>query len=767
MAGEIKSDQEFKIGHVLFIDIVGYSKLSIEEQSEAVEQLSQIVRQTEQFCAAGQADQLISLPAGDGMALVFSNTVEAPLHCALQIAHKLKNHPELPVRMGIHSGPVSGVTDVNERSNVAGAGINMAQRVMDRGDAGHILLSKRAADDLEQYRHWRPHLHDLGEFEIKHGRKLGLVNFYTEDLGNPRPPRKRLRDPTPSNTPGEPANTSEPIVEKSIAVLPFENLSADPENAFFADGMQDEILINLSRIADLKVTSRRSVMQYKTEVKRNIREIGCALGVAHLVEGSVQRSGNRMRFRAQLIDARTDTHLWAERYDRPLDDIFAIQSEVAKAVADQLLARLSPSEKVAIERRPTVDLGAYDRYIRAKALLTTASHAHQAENVFQAVRLLEQAVARDEAFFLAYCKLAYAHEQLYYAGFDHSASRLALANEAVKQALELEPDRGEAHLAAAWIHYHCYFDYDRARSELAMARDALPNDPEVFALAGYMDRRQGRWEEHIRNLERAVEVDPRNLDVLKNLAQSYELLRRFSDMGAVLDRMLEITPADALTRVTRASVDFQWHGEMQPLHETICDVLAEDPKAESAISDQWFDLAVCERDQAETARALASIPPCGMTPYSIRLSRSFYQGLAERTYKNGAAAFNAFTTARSEIEEIIKKEPDYPETLCLLGMIDAGLGRKKEAVSECRRAIDLLSDEKDPLTRAESIKFLAVVHAWNGERELAFNQLEMALRIPCPISYGQLRLHPYWDPLRGDERFDKLLAESAKPVAIR
>ena len=530
--------------------------------------------------------------------------------------------------------------------------------------------------------------------------------------------------------------------------------------------MQDEILINLSKIADLKVTSRRSVMQYKTEMKRNIREIGGRLGVAHVVEGSVQRSGNRVRVRAQLIDARTDTHLWAERYDRPLDDVFAIQSEVAKAVADQLLAKLSPAEKVAIERRPTVDLGAYDRYVRAKALLSNASHAHQAENVFQAVRLLDQAVARDRGFFLAYCKLAYAHEQLYYAGFDHSASRLALANEAVKRALELEPERGEAHLAAAWIYYHCYFDYARARSELAIARDALPNDPEVFALAGYIDRRQGRWEEHIRNLERAVEVDPRNLDVLKNLAQSYELLRRFSDMAAVLDRMLKITPADALTRVTRGSVDFQWRGEIQPFHETICEVLAEDPKAEAAISDQWFDLALCERDQAEITRALASIPQYGIAPYSIRLSRPFYEGLAHRTFKNDASAFNAFTSARSEIEEIIKKEPDYPEMLCLLGMIDAALGRKEEAVSECRRAIDLLADEKDPLTRAEAIKFLAIVYAWNGERELALNQLEIALSIPCPISYGQLRFHPYWDPLRADERFDKLLAESAKPVVI-
>jgi TolB-like protein/class 3 adenylate cyclase/Tfp pilus assembly protein PilF len=753
MPAKLKSDSWPAIAHVLFIDVVEYSKLPVNEQREVVQQLNSVVRKTPQFRKSEAGGKLIRIPVGDGMALVFFQTPEEPVQCAMEIARALKNHRHIQLRMGIHSGRVDQVKDVNDRLNVAGAGINIAKRVMDCGDAGHILLSKRVAEDLAQDRYWRQHLHELGEIELKHGENVVIVNLYRGEFGNPK-------------RPGKFAATSRTTPEKSIAVLPFENLSADPENAFFAVGMQDEILTDLAKIADLKVTSRTSVKQYETGVKRNIREIANALGVAHLVEGSVQRFGNRIRFRAQLIHAKTDTHLWAESYDRPLDDVFAIQSEVAKAVADQLRAKLTSAEKVSIEQRPTDDLGAYDRYVRAKTLLSISSNAHQEENVLQAVRLLEQAVARDKGFLLAHCKLAYAHQQLYYAGFDHTASRLALANEALERSLELGSNRGEAHLAAAWIYYQCYFDYDRARSELALARNALPNEPEIFALAGYIDRRQGRWEDHIRNLERAAQVDPRNTEILKNLAQGYELLRRFSDMGAVLDRMLAITPADPLTRVTRASVDLHWHADTEPLHTTIRDVLAEDPSAGPVIADQWFDLSLCERDSAETARALASMPPRGVTPYCVRLSRPFYEGLAARANGDMLSAHSAFTVARAEIGKILCEQPDYPEALCLLGLIDASLGHKEDALREARLAVELQPTEKDPLTRAELIKYLAIVYAWTGKEELGLNQLKVALQMPCPISPGQLRLHPYWDALRGNRRFEELVAESATPVAI-
>ena len=557
------------------------------------------------------------------------------------------------------------------------------------------------------------------------------------------------------------------IPEKSIAVLPFENLSTDQENAFFADGVQDEILTDLAKVADLKVISRTSVMQYKTGVKRNLREIANALGVAHVVEGSVQRAANRVRVSAQLIDARTDTHLWAEHYDRPLGDVFAIQSEIAKAVADQLQAKLSPTEKAALEQQPTADLAAYDRYVRAKALLVATSDARQGEYLHQAVRLLEQAISRDPAFLLAYCKLAFAHQELYYAGFDHSARRLALANEAMKKALELGPDRGEAHLAAVWVYYHCYFDYDRARAELSIARSVLPNDPDVFALAGYMDRRQGRWKEHIQNLERATQVDPRNIDILQSLAQGYQLLRQFPDMAAVVDRILTVTPADALMRVTRASVDFEWHADTSRMHAVIHDVIAEDPNAGAAFAQDWLLHAICERNSAEIQSALTFIPREGTTSVTVRICRPFYQGLAARALNDTISAKSSFLAARAEMEKIVEEEPDYPQALSVLGMTDAALGLKEDALREAQRAVELLPREKDPLTYAELIKNLAVVYAWTGEKEPALKELKALLQIPAPISYGQLRLHPYWDPLRGDPRFDKLVAESTKPVAIK
>jgi len=558
-----------------------------------------------------------------------------------------------------------------------------------------------------------------------------------------------------------------PIPEKSIAVLPFENLSTAQENAFFADGVQDEILTDLAKIADLKVISRTSVMQYKTDAKRNLREIGNALGVTHVVEGSVQRSANRVRVSAQLIDARTDAHLWAERYDRPLGDVFAIQSEIAKAVADQLQAKLSPREKGVIAQPPTANIAAYDDYVRAKALLAVTGGARQGRNLYEAEGLLEQAIGRDPTFLLAYCKLTWVHKELYYTGFDHSARRLAQANEAMRKALELGPDRGEAHLAAGWVYYHCYFDYNRARSELAIARSALPNDPEVFELAGYMDRRQGRWKEHIQNLERAVQLDPRNTEVLYGLAQGYKLLRQFPEMAAVLDRILAITPGDPLMRVMRAAVELEWHGDTSRLRTVIHEVIAEDPTAGMAFTEDWLLYALCERNPAEIQSALALIPREGITSETATICRPFYQGLAARALKDTNATTNAFVAARGEMEKIVREEPDYPQALSVLGMIDAALYRKEDAVREARRAVELIPSEKDPLTYAELVKNLAVAYAWTGQTEAALNELKTLLQIPGPISYGQLRLHPYWDPLRGDPRFEKLVAESSKPIAIK
>src|SRR5437588_5943196 len=413
MPAKLKSDPHLEIAHVLFIDVVGYSKLLVNEQRAVIEELNQLVRKTPQVRKSDAAGKLIRIPAGDGMALVFFQTPEEPVQCAMEIAKTLKNRPNVRLRMGVHSGPVDQIKDVNDRTNVAGAGINIAQRVMSCGDAGHILLSKRVADDLAQDRLWQPLLHDLGEVAVKHGAKLGIVNLYNSELGNSQPPQKFAGEMTSSDGKSAREVSDANALEKSIAVLPFESLSADPDNTFFADAIQDEILTDLSKIADLKVISRTSVMQYKTGVKRNLREIADELGVAHIVEGSVQPAGNRVRVRAQLIDARTDKHVWAERYDRPLDDMFAIQGDIAKAIADQLQAKLSPAEKAAIEQPPTANLVAYDRYLRGKkSLIQQTFDARMIAHARQGIHLLDQAVAHDPAFYLAYCQLARAHEHL-------------------------------------------------------------------------------------------------------------------------------------------------------------------------------------------------------------------------------------------------------------------------------------------------------------------------------------------------------------------
>jgi TolB-like protein/Tfp pilus assembly protein PilF len=751
----------------LFIDVVGYSKLLVNEQREVLQQLNEVVRNAPQFGKSSAAGKLIRIPSGDGMALVFFQSPEEPVQCAMEIARALKNHPQVRIRMGVHSGPVDQVIDVNDQTNVAGVGINIAQRVMGCGDAGHILISKRVADDLAQDSLWQPLLHELGEIEVKHGVKLGVVNLYTGELGNPHSPEKLPRQAAALKQPAVPSESAPGIPEKSIAVLPFENLSADPENAFFADGVQDEILTNLAKIADLKVTSRSSVMQYRSPM-RNMRDIAGALGVAHILEGNVQRAGNRVRVSAQLIDARTDTHLWAENYHRPLDDVFAIQSEIAKAVADQLQAKLSPAEKAAIEQPPTTDLVAYDRYLRGrKSLAQTTFDARMIEHARQAIRRLDQAVAHDPSFYLAYCELARAHEMLYFLGADHTPARVAQARQALEKALSLAPERGEAHLAAAWVAYHCQLDYATALTELAIARGGLPNDSTISELAGVIARRQSRWEDSVQNMERAATLDPRNVWLLQQTCHTYTYLRRYEDMAGALDRAVAAAPDDAVSRVARALVELEWRGETQPAREVIRAVVAEDLGAVEAIAEQWFHLALCRRDPSEMARSLASIPPEGSVPYSLRMPKSFCQGIAARARSDARAAESAFTSARAEMAKLVDEQPDYAEALSVLGMSEAGLGNRHDALSHGRRAIELFPITKDAMTGAEILRNLAITYAWAGEKELALNQLKDVVGIPSPVSYGQLRLHPWWDQLRDDPRFEKLVAEARNPVTLK
>jgi TolB-like protein/Tfp pilus assembly protein PilF len=800
MPSEQSSDSKFEIGHVLFIDIVGYSKLLIEDQKEGLGQLTKIVLGTAQVRDSTD-EQLVRLPTGDGMALVFRHSAEEPARCALEIAEALRKHPEIPVRMGIHSGPVSEVTDVSGRTNIAGAGINMAQRVMDCGDAGHILLSQHVADDLVQYRQWAPRLHDLGECEVKHGVRLRLVNLYAEPLGNPELPEKFRQIAAPPlvkpkrmpwhevvvvavllilliggglfvfrqrATSSAPTSKTAPAVpEKSVAVLPFENLSEEKANAFFTEGVQDEILTDLSRIADLKVISRTSVMQYKSGAPRNLREIGQQLGVAHVVEGSVQRAANKVRVIAQLIDARTDAHLWAQIYDRDLADVFAIQSEIAKAIADQLQAKLSPNEKKAIEHPPTTDLASFDLYSRAKSLFLTASLSSTARaDLLKAVELLDEAVKRDPLFFDAYCQLALAHESIYaVAGFDHTPARLALAEAAVRAAARLRPDAAETHLARAQYLYNGLRDYVGAFVELEIARRALPNDPRVFELSGYILRRRGQQEEGLQKIERAAELDPRNFNILQQIALSYLNLRRYAEAIATLDRALAIVPDNVETRTARGLCYVCWKADTRPLHQTIDAILAQGPGAIATAASDWFYCALAERDPETAERALVALGDNQWWSESaIVLSRSFGEGLLARMTKDEARARTAFEAARAQQEKIVQAQPDYGPAFCVLGLIDAALGRKDLALDEGRRAITLMPLEKDVKSGSLVLQYFAITAAWAGEKELALQQLEAGLRAPAAslmLSYGALKLFPLWDPLRGDPRFEKIVQSLA------
>ena len=550
-----------------------------------------------------------------------------------------------------------------------------------------------------------------------------------------------------------------PPPDKSIAVLPFENLSPDPSNAYFADGVQDEILTRLASLADLKVINRTSVMQYTSGAARDLHKIGHQLGVARLVEGSVQRAGNRVRVNAKLIDVSTNRALWGQSYDRDLADVFAIQSEIAISIAQQLQASLSPRQKTAIEQAPTNDIAAFELYAQARNVLAIRNAR---ENLLQAADLLNRAVEHDPSFFQAYCQLAHTHDRIYFLGYDHTPARLALAEAAIEEAFRLRPDAGEAHLARAQNLYRGYLQYDGALAELDIARRTLPNNAGVFELKGYIERRQGKQEEAVRSLERAIELDPRNTFTLQQIGLSYHHLRRYAEEESVLDRALKIDPNNVDMKVARAFVNFHWKADTRLLHQTLDSIRATNPDAAQSIADGWLICALAERDPAAArtaAIAAGSNPP--FTDEAVNFSHSFMEGVIARMMKDENEARSAFTAARDQQEKIIQAQPDYGPPLCVLGLIDAALGRKEEALREGRRAVVLLPVEKDAINGVAMIKYLAMIAAWVGDKDLACEQLAVAIRPPSRLTYGQLKLLPFWDPLRGDPRFEQIVVSLA------
>jgi TolB-like protein/Tfp pilus assembly protein PilF len=782
-----KKEIQLEIAHVLFIDIVGYSKLSISGQHAAIEELNQIVRGTEQFQRAGAASRLIRIPTGDGMALVFYTSPEAPAQCAVEISRALKEHSRLQLRMGIHSGPVSGVVDVNEQANLAGAGLNIAQRVMDCGDACHILLSKHVAEDLQEYEQWRPNLHDLGSCEVKHGVRVAVVNLYDDRFGNAKLPRKfetlqkrrmRLRwigtiaallalaaiIGSIAIFSRDRVRSTLAAPEKSIAVLPFENRSRDPDNAYFADGIQDEILTRLSKIADLKVVSRTSMQHYKS-APQNLPEIARQLGVAHILEGSVQKSGDAVRVNVQLIRAANDSHIWADIFDRKLTDILSVESEVAKAIADQLRAKLTGREQEVIAAKPTDNPEAYDAYLRGlayslKALDTPA-------NALGAQKYLREAVRLDPKFALAWALLSNVDARGYIT--QSLQPTLALreeARQAAETALALQPNLGEAVLAKGYYHYACLKDYDTAVRYFEQARQFLPNSSRIPESLAYVTSRQGQWDRSESYFNEAERLDPRNVKLLNQHALSYITLRRFPEALRYLEKVLDITPDDLDTVALKAGVA-QAQGDL-PRASALLAPLHPNSDHTQALEIQVYQ-AILERRPAQIIPRLKEIlakpdPTLGYVNGELH----FWLGWAQEVAGDQIGAQQSWRQARTILESFLKEQPENYLLIGDLALTNVGIGDKAAALALVERAIAANPIEKDAVDGPEPIEILARVAAQLGESDRAIAALQKLLSLPyegplasgMPLTPALLQLDPMFDPLRNDPRFQKLVASS-------
>ncbi|MGI9088519.1 MAG: hypothetical protein ACR2HH_12400, partial [Chthoniobacterales bacterium] len=717
---------------------------------------------------------------------LFFDNPESPVQCAVEISRALKDYPRIQLRMGAHSGAIKEVKDVNERSNFAGAGINIAQRVLDCGDAGHILLSQRIAEDLAAYQHWHPHLHDLGECAVKHGLRLHLFNLCKEGSGNPAVPQKiaqqrrgfvRGRNFLYRHLAGSPrrkiisaavlcvvllalvtwVRLSGDRARPSIAVLPFENSSDEKGNQYFVDGMQDEIIGNLQRVADLKVISRTSVARYRADAVRDLREIGKVLDVSHVLVGIVQRIGNHIRVHATLIDVATKADVWTEFYDRNEANVFDIQSDIAQRIAGQLKFELSPSEKAAISKRPTRDLVAYDNYVRARGLINDSVFGESPkEKLLRAVSLLGECSARDSQFFLAYYQEAYAQDRLYH-WFDPSRTRLAAAETAIDALVHLRPNAGETHLARARHFYWGLEDYSHARQELELAQTALPNDPDAPLLLGYLARREGRWEESSHSFARALELDPLNPIVLQQIALSDFSLRRFQDMTTILRRASRLSPEDVLLRSQLAAVELEWHAKTEPLHQTLADILKDQPTDGGKIVEPWLYLALCERDFASATHALDYMSETSCHAEGVPFPESWCTGVVARLRGRESDATQAFARSLQESEKFAAAQPNDGGAWCAVAMEHAALGETADAIRDGQRAVALVPIDRDAITAPLMVGYLAIIYSWSGETDQAIEQLRIATKVPSYWSYGNLRLHPYWDALRGDPRFAEIV----------
>ena len=778
-----------QIAHVLFIDVVGYSKLLTNEQRERQQELNRVVRETEQFRASEAAGKLVRLPTGDGMLLAFFTTPDAPVRCAIAINRALRGNSNLPLRMGIHSGPVDTVHDVNDRPNIAGAGVNMAQRVMDCGDAGHILLSTRSANDLAQYAEWKPQLHELGEMEVKHGVRVGVVSLHGDGVGNPEIPRglRRQRLVRRRRTIVAVATAAVLVIglalgvwlwqrhtklqaqaaaeaaakhEKSVAVLPFENLNTDEQNADFAGGVHREVLLNLAKVAELKVISRMSVMRYKPGTDRNLKQIAEELSVAYVVEGSVQREAGKVRVSVELIDARTDAHAWAETYDGNVADVLSFQSEIAQRISNQLGARLSPRESTDLATRPTKDIAAFESYIRARTLMETLdmgdNQAQFRDDYTRAVQLLEQSIARDPAFAAAYWALTEANIQL----FRNTEGKLEYrtrAETALKEAQRIAPEAGETYHAQSRVLYYGYLDFKRALATLEQAAMTLPNSAEVTQTRGLLYRRFGRWQEAFAQFQRTTELNPQELAGYDSAFHAALNLRWWDDADRIRRRMAKLFPRMTRTLRLYEMFSLRVRGEVDAGNK-IMDELAAQGQADPSV---LFHRAFWKRDYEECRRQVGE----------LARNREWEDDYWDKELQLGSVIGFSFDPqaardAEQRIEDRLKQPINREEEVSLkehLANLKMLLGKKAEAIRLCEESLARHPISEDAVSNVGGLKRLAYMYVYAGENERDLQTFTQLVQTPGGEHYGMLKYNPVLDPLRKDPRFEAILKQAQQP----
>jgi TolB-like protein/Tfp pilus assembly protein PilF len=783
------------------MDLVGYSRLLLDEQRQYMEQLTEIVRGTEQARSAKEAGTLIRLPVGDGMALVFFDSPEAPVRCAIEISEKLKEFPQLKLRMGIHSGPINEVRDVNDSANVAGAGINLAQRVMDCGDDRHILLSKRVAEDLGHSREWGPYLHDLGEHAVKHGVPIFLVNFYGDGVGNPELPKiiqQSQAERAAKAAAGRAARKFRGMYlaiavtifllgvaalsiwlysrqksaaalpeEKSIAVLPFENFSPQKDNAFFADGIQDDILTTLAKIKDLRVISRSSVMGFRDAGAKNVHHIGRKLGVANVLEGSVRKEGDRVVVNVQLIDTRNNRQIWANRYDRTLVDSLGLQGELASEIADTLRATLSDDEKALAAVKPTQNADAYVFYLRANQISSNPDTL--LEDYKTAEQLYTQAIELDPNFALAHARLASVCAEVFHY-YEPTETWRTKARSEAEAALRLQPNLAEGHFALGQCIYWMDQDYDKALEQFEIASRLSPSNADTRRLIAAIDRRKGKWKEALEAYEQVAKLDPQNPSTARELMYTNSSMRRWPEAARWAEQMRALAPTSLVAKIQSGYVNFDWKGDTRLLKSMLDEIPAGVDPDGSVTAGRW-EVAMLQRDYS-TAKKILETSSANEISYSIAglTPKIFLEGCTYLAQGDNVNAQKAFEQARPAFEAAVREAPESAERHASLGWLYALMGRKNDAVAEGQRAVELKPESKDALDGSLMNGYLALIFARVGENDLAIPLIERLLTTPgavdgtdYSITVNDLKQRWEWDPLRNDPRFQKLI-ESATPA---